>query len=436
MANSLITRCPKCSTAFRVTDDILAMAQGKVRCGQCFHIFDTANVAPQAAQKNQAEPASANTLKSQASTNATPTPKISSNENRPEKPTSSENQEPKKQVEPSLDSDSAADEEIINPDWLETLFDDEDLQPFEEKPTPKSIANKKGASKTQAPKKTDEAQNDHLAPWELELAEVEAALKNAPTPQSDNPENQVIKATNNANKPIQKIASQKQPEHTTGSIQEPDYMVALHSLAQTASAQSRPSNIRSQHSILERLSAQESLAPLLEENETKPSVRKKRTWLWLLGLVLGGALLTGQVAAHYFDTGSRSPSLRSFYKMACSYLDCALPSFEDIDSISIQHVRIQSHPSIPNTLLVNAIMTNVSSFSQSMPKIALEFFDLNGTPVAARLFAPRDYLHKDFLDITYMPSNTPIHLVIPIKDPGATAVTHQLNVFSADTRSY
>ena len=138
----------------------------------------------------------------------------------------------------------------------------------------------------------------------------------------------------------------------------------------------------------------------------------------------------------FFEEGSRSSNFRSLYRSICSYSGCVLPRFEDVSTITIQHVRIQSHPTLPNTLLVNAIITNISNFSQPMPKIALEFFDLNGKPVAARLFSPSDYLHKDFLDITYMPPNTPIHLVIPIQDPGARAVTHQLKAFPADTRSY
>lgn len=35
-----ITRCPNCSTSFRVTDDQLAAHQGKVRCGRCSFVFN------------------------------------------------------------------------------------------------------------------------------------------------------------------------------------------------------------------------------------------------------------------------------------------------------------------------------------------------------------------------------------------------------------
>ena len=40
----LVTTCPDCSTTFRITDEILARANGKVRCGSCTRVFN-ANIA-------------------------------------------------------------------------------------------------------------------------------------------------------------------------------------------------------------------------------------------------------------------------------------------------------------------------------------------------------------------------------------------------------
>lgn len=37
---SMITRCPECSTQFKVVADQLRIADGWVRCGQCSHVFD------------------------------------------------------------------------------------------------------------------------------------------------------------------------------------------------------------------------------------------------------------------------------------------------------------------------------------------------------------------------------------------------------------
>lgn len=37
---SLITACPACQTQFEVTDEQLQAYAGKVRCGECNHVFD------------------------------------------------------------------------------------------------------------------------------------------------------------------------------------------------------------------------------------------------------------------------------------------------------------------------------------------------------------------------------------------------------------
>ncbi|BFM49029.1 DUF3426 domain-containing protein [Marinomonas sp. THO17] len=458
MANSLTTRCPKCSTAFRVSDEVLSMAKGKVRCGQCFHIFDAkqASVKASVDEANKAPQQGASVAAKKATTKTA---------------TSSSSE---------VDNRLAPADDAVNPDWLSTLFIDEDLQPA----TDHGAQQKQNAQQNRYQQRIHQAKTEtvntetaktaannkettfELAPWEVELAEVEAALQarpksaEKPTPAAaekaapsraqaankspatsakhTNTASQVSNKMANASSNMAKAAkaSSINAERDAESAAEPDYMMALHSLAQTASEQTRPPAGAQQHSFLEQLSAQQSLAPLLEEAKAKAHEKRSHPWLWFIAIVLGLAILTGQAANHFFDEGSRSSHFRGFYRMLCSYTGCTLPRFEDVSAISIQHVRIQSHPSIPNALMVNAIITNNSAFSQPMPKIALEFFDLNGKPVAARLFAPSAYLHKDFLDITFMPPNTPIHLVIPIQDPGARAVTHELKAFPADTRSY
>ena len=39
---ALVTRCPKCSTMFRVVPDQLRVSAGWVRCGHCSEVFDAA----------------------------------------------------------------------------------------------------------------------------------------------------------------------------------------------------------------------------------------------------------------------------------------------------------------------------------------------------------------------------------------------------------
>ena len=309
MANSLITRCPKCSTAFRVSDEVLSMAKGKVRCGQCFHIFDAAN-----SQTVQAETA----LKTETAQQTEVVPKKVDTpiiEAEPSKITAKEveNTRPSKN-----EKDFITEEEILN------LFDENDLRP----PSEPAITDKKSSFKEQkfdikdskqtlqqepakqyeerAKSARSEVNNelhadksDELAPWEVELAEVEAALSARPYPQkAESPKvtekpKATEKTTAKANG-ITKLTthpSTYSPTQKAEDVSEPDYMVALQSLAQTASEQTRPSDIKSQHTILEQLSAQESLAPLLEENESNSKSKNKPPWLWFLASLLGLALL-------------------------------------------------------------------------------------------------------------------------------------------------
>ncbi|MGB1837494.1 MJ0042-type zinc finger domain-containing protein, partial [Marinobacter adhaerens] len=37
---SLQTQCPNCQTRFRVTEEQLGIAKGKVRCGNCMKVFN------------------------------------------------------------------------------------------------------------------------------------------------------------------------------------------------------------------------------------------------------------------------------------------------------------------------------------------------------------------------------------------------------------
>ncbi|ADZ92309.1 DUF3426 domain-containing protein [Marinomonas mediterranea] len=449
MAGNFITRCPKCSTAFRVTDDVLKMAAGKVRCGQCFHIFEAQAATPSAPPSLSKAPSNDDSTSKTAN----------NNQNSPELADSGQQKQPAQKDNSHANSPplfTAADEEIVNPNWLNTLFKEDDLELVSEPPKDdfkiaplESEQFNTGISQQARPQgNTRTNSNDEPAPWELELAEIEANLSSPSTTKrisgSDTsqstlePSPEPLARSKNAQLNRNVSSQPDRASNEASENDEPDYMQALHSLAQNVSDQT-PKLSNGQLELQESMSsiaATNSLAQLVEEEPTTTQIKSKRTLLWFLGVVIGIVILASQVLTHFFDQGSRSEQFRGLYRTACTYIGCALPAFENVTAISIQHVRIQSHPQKPNALLVNAIMTNTSAYAQPMPKIALEFYDLNGSPVAARLFAPESYLHRDFLDITYMPPNTPIHLVIPIVDPGASAVTHELKVYSSDTRSY
>jgi predicted Zn finger-like uncharacterized protein len=51
MTTGMVTRCPVCDTAFRVTPEQLQAREGKVRCGRCMTVFDGAKAIAEEAQR-------------------------------------------------------------------------------------------------------------------------------------------------------------------------------------------------------------------------------------------------------------------------------------------------------------------------------------------------------------------------------------------------
>ena len=82
----MITRCPECATAFRVTAEQLAVRQGRVRCGHCAAIFD----AVAGLESGHDEPAPESAIESRE---ATAIPQRAPRDDRPAAPATEDTQE-------------------------------------------------------------------------------------------------------------------------------------------------------------------------------------------------------------------------------------------------------------------------------------------------------------------------------------------------------
>lgn len=69
---SMVTRCPKCSTAFRITEAQLDSAKGAVRCGSCLHVF-------KAQSSLVTKPAAENSTKKETAKKEIPTKEMQAN---------------------------------------------------------------------------------------------------------------------------------------------------------------------------------------------------------------------------------------------------------------------------------------------------------------------------------------------------------------------
>lgn len=154
--------------------------------------------------------------------------------------------------------------------------------------------------------------------------------------------------------------------------------------------------------------------------------RLLRSTLLFLSIVLLGGLLSSQYLWQRMELYSQLPQLRPLYETACSYLDCTLPDYADIDSIRSENLTVQTHPTLANGLMVNTVIRNTAAFEQPFPILILSFNSAQNNVIALREFTSAEYLDPGLNSIQVMPAMTPVQIGLAIMDPGSEAVNYTL----------
>ena len=156
---------------------------------------------------------------------------------------------------------------------------------------------------------------------------------------------------------------------------------------------------------------------------------KASVFKWAFGSLIASLALVAQWLYLNADNNLNSTEWRQLYSTLCSTLNCELPAYQDISAIKTERLSVKSHAEYSGVLVIEMIINNTSEFNQALPFLEMTFFNLNGDPLAQRLFHPNEYLGQ--LTLEQMPSNTPIHLSFAILDPGNEAVNYSVNLAPA-----
>jgi len=175
----------------------------------------------------------------------------------------------------------------------------------------------------------------------------------------------------------------------------------------------------------ENLAALGSMSTPVELLARKES-RLLRSTLLFLSIVLLVGLLSSQYLWQRMELYSQLPQLRPLYEVACSYLNCALPEYADIDSIRSENLTVQTHPSLANGLMINTVIRNTAEFEQQFPILILSFNSIENSVIALREFTSAEYLAPGLRSIQAMPAETPVQISLAIMDPGPEAVNYTL----------
>lgn len=472
----MVTRCPKCATAFRVTTTQLESAKGSVRCGSCLHIFkahdDLVSAAP--------------ITKDETIDNALTAPAEKSAES--EFNFGEINFSPEDDDKESIADIDFADDMLISDDMDDPTTDnssyefegylDMDLRPTQ---TTSLFDRKIQLTPEKETEEVDESWAEELLGDDRELLD---ALNDTPPPPRESPA------------PVAKLHTQQDVSAAImerHEIEVPDaseyarineefsnlYKTPLFSIVNDTAASQQENHLvdealvhahkEEKRSLEEPLSPpttfgtgffrhrddqdsanaqkhplksqpamhahQDSRATLLKNIAPSPiemTAQRILKWSqkthWGSLTLVAALILVGQIAYFKFDKLSLIEPYRTVYLWTCPIFNCKLPGLRDTSKIIAYQLILRNHPTAKNALLLDVMIRNDAEFEQPFPDLILAFTTMDEKPVASRRFKAKEYLSGELTGRQLIPSKQPVHITLELSDPGAEAVNYHMSI--------
>lgn len=401
MSQAQSTRCPHCSTAFRVTPEQLAVARGSVRCGSCLEVFN----------------AEEHMLTSERSANAPLTSRTDTWSDpglpRHEDPSTPPAQEPSpfEQAPEPPDATSTYSEDDDNDDFLINIDDDDVVFMDEDDDEPPEQGL--DAEDTD----TMEFSDSFLSLEETESPDNQAREYPKPDP-NDQAANSAAADDSWALDMLadleQEEAAQQPKSHEHMELAEPSTTPLTGYANKPEEGPRRRSTIASER---ERVQLEAAFADHgLDEWETddiRPGHSNRKWWLAASLLTL---MVLGQLLWWERETLSQQPLLRNVYVTTCDLVGCSLPESAP-DARAIRALSSVLRPLPDGRMQLDAVFVNRSDRSSPFPTLRLEVQDFQGTVTADGLFLPEDYLGGEVRPGDLMPPGRPVSISINMNRP-------------------
>lgn len=397
--SSLQTRCPKCETRFRVTDAQLSVAGGKVRCGNCMAVFNAVEhqvkggtsgaetTPPSPVAEKQAPQSEQNftadddlIFADNPEEDAAEGPYAGTKLTFSDDELSDSFRTVNEARTGSFETEDDDNQETIDESWAEAMLSD-DTPARKPEPAPQPVED-------QPEKQPEEPPEPQISGFSAEKKEEEPAEEQTPS---------------------QPHPAKAPPEREELSLKQADEPEEFFVDEPMTAASSPYTNLRRE--------------PVSVGGN---GGGRLRTALWtLVVLALIGALVA-QVTWFQFDRLSSIPELRPFYEKGCEIAGCELKPLVNVEAIQSRKLVVRTNPDNRSQLVVDAVIINRAAFEQPFPAIALTFSNLNGDVVAQSVFTPDEYLAGEGRELEAMPTDTPVRIVINIRDPGRDAVNYNI----------
>lgn len=468
--NTMVTRCPKCGTAFRITSAQLESAKGAVRCGSCLHVFKAQSnlvtkpaASPQPITTKVESPISslAKTIATPKTTTSPPKavekpsvatpakPKTEAPQNTPKPVTKPVAKKPISKLHDEDDlliSDDMEDSAAGKSRYEFDGFMDMDL---ETKVKANSLFDRKIKDEEKVIKdNSDESWAENLMDDDDDTPQI-GIIKTQVAPTQQEKEQQ--QKNNLVFNLLDEGKSDKDYDNYNSSISAADDYELSEELSRVPNTKTKDSVADEKEEIINAI----PVAGIFHDEDFEESANKRQLkiepkirsydgsrsgllkniipaplefttnnigyWyhrmLWPVLAVLALLGIVLQLAYFRFDHYARIQPYRDFYAFACPVVGCTLPVLVDKKQIVTYNLVVQAHDVVENAILVDVMLLNKAGFEQPFPDLLLSFSDMDDVVKASRRFTPEDYLGGELAGKKLMPSKQPIHITLEIKDP-------------------
>lgn len=459
--NTMVTRCPKCGTAFRITATQLESAKGAVRCGSCLHIFKAQS---HLVTKPESAKATAQRIAAPASTKAST--KSTTTNKAPAKPAG----KPASKAKLNLRDD---DEDMLISDDMEerasgnSKYEFDGFLDLETKLQTRSLFDRNIKNEDDESKKpkdtTDESWAESLIEDDEDIPQITVIKKQTPADPVKEPPKETLKEIPKTPEPVVDHQAEKnklvfnlvgEEETPAQSLNDFNKLILGDELSQiTDTAPNYREDYEEKEEIINAIPVAGIFPDEVFQNQdtntkrqlkTEPKIRSYDSsrsgllkniipaplelaannmgyWynrmLWPTLVVIALLSIILQLAYFRFDHFARIQPYRDLYAFACPVVGCTLPTLVDKKQLVTYNLVVQADDENPDALSVDVMLLNKAGFDQPFPDLLLSFSDMDGNVKASRRFKPGDYLGGELAGKKLIPSKQPIHISLQIKDP-------------------
>lgn len=120
------------------------------------------------------------------------------------------------------------------------------------------------------------------------------------------------------------------------------------------------------------------------------------------------------------------PAIRSALQDIGAIEAAPEPVYRKLDLLHLASSDMHSHPTLDETLVLNATIVNRADRDQPFPALQVTLFDAHNQALASRIFKPEEYLPAGSDPKAAMPPGAYLPVIMELIDPGEHAVGFEM----------